>query len=89
MLTSNEVYIIVYIILMQEAGSMEDALKADRPSPRVVVLSSTTKKQFLILVEKEVLCEVPCFSMALFVSFASYYIFNLEYPKQVKIFYFF
>ena len=69
---------------------MDDALKADRPSPRVVVFSSATKKQFFVLIEKEVLCEVPCLSTALFVAFAAYYVFNLEYPKPVKnILYFF
>ena len=69
---------------------MDEALKAELPSPRVAVFSSATKKQFFILVEKAILCEVPCLSTALFVAFASYYVFNLEYPKPVKnILYFF
>ena len=67
---------------------MDEALKAELPSPRVAVFSSATKKQFFILVEKAVLCEVPCLSTALFVAFASYYVFNLECPKP-NILYFF
>ena len=60
------------------------------PSPQVAVFSSATKKQFFMFVEKAILCEVPCLSTALFVAFASCYVFNLEYPKPVKnILYFF
>ena len=50
------------------------------------------KAVFFNFVEKAVLCEceVPCLSTALFVAFASYYAFSLEYPKPVKnILYFF
>ena len=53
-------------------------------SSRVLQRSSS------LFVEKAILCEVPCLSTALFVAFASCYVFNLEYPKPVKnILYFF
>ena len=63
---------IILCTLMQEAGSMNEALKADPPSPRVV-FSSATKKQFYILIEKDVLCEVPCLSTAGFVKNILYF----------------
>ena len=37
------------ILLIQESVSMDEALKAELPSPRVAVFSSATKKQFFIL----------------------------------------
>ena len=68
---------------------MDEALKPDRPSPRVVVFSSATKKQFYILIEKDVFCEVPCLSTTLFVAFASYKSFIPDFlqgrPRSVII----
>ena len=76
------------ILLRQESVSMDEALKAELPSP-LVARSLECYKAVLYFCGKAVLCEVPCLSTALFVAFASY-VFNLEYPKPVKnIFYFF
>jgi len=39
------------------------------------------RSQYFIC-EQCVLCELPTFQSALFIMFAAYYVFNLEYPKQ-------
>ena len=40
--------------------------------------------EYFIFVEGNVLCNTTRFTDALFLMFASYYIFNLKYPSQVK-----
>ena len=37
-----------------------------------------------MLVEQDVLCQVPSVQLALFITFSAYYVFHLEYPKQLK-----
>ncbi len=40
--------------------------------------------QYFVLIEQKVLCQVPSFQHALFITFSCFYIFHLEYPKQIK-----
>ena len=68
---------------------MDEILCEKYSAPRVVLISSPSKIQFFVVVEKQVLGEYPCLQDALF-CFAAYYVFHVEYPSQVKnIFYFF
>ena len=39
----------------------------------------------LFFCEQQVMCKVPNLKSALFVTFASYYCFNLEYPSVAKM----
>ncbi len=41
-------------------------------------------KQFLVLVEQKMLCQVPSFQFSLFIMFSACYAFHLEYPRAVK-----
>ena len=67
---------------------METILRESYPAPRMVLVSSTAKVQYFITAEGEVLGEYPSFQDTLFFVFASYYVYHLKYPSQVKnIFY--
>ena len=71
--------------------SLKDALDSEpiRNSPRIIVLCGEQQVQYFVVVEREVLCEAPSVQTALFLMFASYYIFNLEYPKKAAGIFFF
>ena len=54
-----------------------------RSAPRIGAYLHDTR-QFFIFIDGQVLCQVPTFCQALFLLFSSFYIFYLEYPKQVR-----
>ena len=59
-------------------------------SPRVAAFVGEESVQYFILVEGQVLCQIPSFQSALFLVFACYYVFHLDYPKIVRnVFFFF
>ena len=64
---------------------MDDVLSVDRPSPTVAAFLTDQKRQYFVITEKQVLCEVPCLQDALFYTFAAYYVFNLAYPKECEM----
>ena len=45
---------------------------------------SDGSEEYVIFCEKRVFCKVPSLKEAIFIAFATYYCFNLEYPKQIK-----
>ena len=51
---------------------------------RIAAFVAEEQKQYFVLVERKVLCQVPSFQMALFITFSSFYVFHLEYPKLLK-----
>ena len=55
-----------------------------RNSPRIARIYEGCINEYYIICEQEVLCTTSSFCDALFLLFASYYTFNLEYPKQVQ-----
>ena len=55
-----------------------------RSYPRIAAFVGEEQKQYFVLVERKVLCQVPSFQMALFITFSSFYVFHLEYPKLLK-----
>lgn len=57
-------------------------------SPRFVAFIGETQSQYYILVEQKVLCQVPTFQYALFITFSCYYVFHLGYPASVESVYF-
>ena len=72
--------------------SVENAITRmpTRNAPRVAAMVGESNKQYFVLMEQSVLCEVPSLPQALFVAFGCYYVYNLEYPpKSSSIFFFF
>ena len=55
-----------------------------RNSPRIAAFVGEENKQYFVFVEQKVLCQVPSIQHALFIAFSCYYVFHLEYPKQLK-----
>ena len=68
---------------------MDDVLAINWPSPRVAAFLTDQKRQYFVITESKVLCEVPSLQDALFYTFASYYVFNLAYPKECEKLFFF
>ena len=52
-------------------------------SPRIAAFVEEMK-QYFVIVEQRVLCQVPSFQLALFISFSAHYVFHLQYPKPIK-----
>lgn len=71
---------------MQVAIPMEAASQATprRNTPRIAAFKRTETRQYFIFVEQSVLCETPDIQSALYLWFASFYVFNLEYDKNAK-----
>lgn len=55
-----------------------------RSSPRIAAFVGEEQKQYFVIVEQKVLCQVPSIQHALFIFFSAYYVFHLEYPKELK-----
>lgn len=58
--------------------------ESGRNSPRIAAFVGEESIQYFILVEKNILCQVPSLQFALFLAFSAYYAFHLEYPKPIK-----
>jgi len=76
----------------QDVVSIEDAITRlpTQSAPCVAAMIGETNKQYFVLMEQSVICEVPSLPQALYVAFGCYYVYNLEYaPKASCIFFFF
>ncbi len=62
----------------------ESASKEEFATPRIAAFIGEGHTQYFIIIEKQILLEVPSIQLAIFVTFSSYYIFHLEYPKHIK-----
>ena len=51
--------------------------------------SSICTTEYLVLCELYALCKASSLQAALFITFAAYYCFNLEYPQPAKAIYYF
>ena len=71
--------------------TIEDVKKLSKyTQPRIAAFISEGRRQYFVVAERRVVCEVPSLQDALFYTFASYYIFNLAYAKETeKILFFF
>ena len=56
----------------------------EKISPRIAAFVGEEAIQYFIIIERSVLCQVPSFQFALYLTFSSYYVFHLEYPKAIK-----
>ena len=77
--------------IIQLTTAPEEVAKESPPrnSPRFVAFVGERQTQYYVLVEQTVLCQVPSFQDALFVTFSSYYVFHLGYPTAIENVYFF
>ena len=60
------------------------SMKTTNSTPQIGAFIGDETVQYFIIVEHNVLCQVPSFQHALFVAFSAFYIFHLEYPKALK-----
>ena len=90
MIIISNAYLIVSHLL-QENMTVEDVKMVDRYSqPRITAFLSEGRRQYFIVTEHRILCEIPTLQDALFYTFGSYYIFNLAHPKEMeKVLFFF
>ncbi|XP_065893301.1 uncharacterized protein [Dysidea avara] len=72
--------------LYNEYNSVPVVSVADQelPSPSIAAFIDETNEHYFIYIEGSILCKSTRFSDALFLMFASYYIFNLKYPAKAK-----
>ena len=64
-------------------------LPPQRNAPRIIAFVGEESIQYFVVVEQEVLCQLPNFFQSLYVLFCSYYAFHLHYPPQVESVFFF
>ena len=60
-----------------------------RNSPRIMAVLAEESRQYFIIIEQAILCQVPTFFQALYILFCSYYAFHLHYPPQLQSVFFF
>ena len=61
-----------------------------RTQPRIAAIVGDDSFEYFIVCEQQPLCKVPTLQTAIFIAFACYYCFNLEYPTVAKnVFHFF
>ena len=53
-------------------------------SPRILAFIGKEIIQYFIIIEQKMLCQVPKIQVTLFMMFASFYTFHLEYPKPIS-----
>ena len=76
---------------LQDVVSVKDAIMSVpmRNAPRVAAMVGERNRQYFVLMEQSVLCEVNSLVQALFVTFGCYYVYNLEYPPKASSILFF
>ena len=55
-----------------------------RTQPYIAAFVGEEDTQYVVLCESRSLCKAPTLRAALFIVFASYYVFNLAYPTETK-----
>lgn len=85
--TSQFVSIINVSLQITETPEYASTEAPTRSSPRISAFVGEEQKQYFVIVEQKVLCQVPSIQQALFIFFSAYYVFHLEYPKQLMFFY--
>ena len=76
---------------LQDVVSVKDAITSApvRNAPWVAAMVGERNRQYFVLMEQCVVCEVSSLLQALFVAFGCYYIYNLEYPPKASSILFF
>ena len=71
---NNIMYRIIVVLYYLQLTTPED-VAMERPvrnSPRFVAFTGETQSQYYIIVEQKVLCQVPTFQDALFITFSRF-----------------
>ena len=55
-----------------------------RNALKIAVFIGEEPQQYFLLIEQNILCQVPSFQLAVFIMFSAYYAFHLEYAGLVK-----
>jgi len=71
------------VFFLQSISEATGALQ-ESPSPSIAAFIDESNEHYFIYIEGSILCKSTRFSDALFLMFASYYIFNLKYPAKAK-----
>ena len=70
---------------MAECPELSASEQPARNSPRIARFQSLdTRADYYVFIEQKVFLKVTSFTLALFVWFASHYVFNLEYHKYYQ-----
>ena len=88
---NNIMYRTIVVLYYVQLTTPED-VAMERPvrnSPRFIAFTGETQSQYYVIVEQKVLCQVPTFQDALFITFSCFYVFHLGYPTSVENVYFF
>ena len=64
--------------------SVDVALSIPKPQPRISSFIGDDSKSYVIICEQQILCKLDALQNAIFIMFAAYYCFNLEYPTPAK-----
>ena len=61
-----------------------DVTQVPHPSPNIAAFADESNALYFIFIEGKILRKSTRFLDALFLMFASYYVFNLKYPMKAK-----
>ena len=61
---------------------MEDKVKKGTPAPYVIQAGPEESRQFFVIAENEIFCEIPDILKAVATLLAVYYVFDIVYPKK-------
>ena len=75
--TSQFVRIINVSLQITETPEYASTEAPTRSSPRIAAFVGEEQKQYFVIVEQKVLCQVPSIQHALFIFFSAYYVFHL------------
>ena len=67
---------------------MEDKVKKGTPAPNVIQAGPEESKQFFVITENEIFCEIPDILKAVATLLAVYYVFDIVYPKNGVVVFF-
>ena len=77
------------VIIQNTSPEAMARLPPARNSPCIIAVLGEESRQYFIVIEQAILCQVPTFFQALYILFCSYYAFHLHYPPQVQCVFFF
>ena len=72
--------------------SIDEACKKppQRTQPYIIATFGEENTQYYVVGEQQVICKVTTLPLALYITFSTFYCFNLEYPPKAKsLFHFF
>ena len=74
----------MYVYIFQGESIEAAASSISINHARIAVMISDVNHEIFVVCEQKPLCKVPSLEEGIFIAFAAYYIFNLEYPKEIR-----